>query len=99
MFIINLTYIEPLDIVDSYLELHVKYLEEQYSKNNFIASGRKVPRNGGVILSLISSRKQLDEIISQDPFFKEKIAKYDIIEFIPSMTSTEFETLKPEISI
>lgn len=97
MFIIDLEYIEPLDIVDNYLPLHIKYLEEQYSKNNFIASGKKVPRNGGIILSSLSSREKLDEIIAQDPFYKEKIAKYEVIEFRASMTAPEFESLKPKI--
>ncbi|RXJ86505.1 YciI family protein [Arcobacter sp. CECT 8985] len=94
MFIINLTYIEPLDIVDNYLPLHVKYLEEQYSKNNFIASGKKVPRNGGIILSLLSSKEKLEKVLSQDPFSINKIAEYEIIEFIPSMTSSDFQNLK-----
>ncbi|WP_421958275.1 hypothetical protein [Pseudoalteromonas phenolica] len=32
-------------------------------------SGRKEPRTGGVIISTINDRKQLDEVIAQDPFF------------------------------
>ncbi|MEJ8555185.1 YciI family protein [Tepidibacter sp. Z1-5] len=46
MFIVSLTYIKELDIVESYLQEHVDYLKEQYAKGFFIASGRKVPRTG-----------------------------------------------------
>ncbi len=94
MFIILLTYIKPLEEVDSYLEAHVEYLKEQYSKNNFIASGRRVPREGGVILSKLDSKEQLEEVLSKDPFSIAGLAKYEIIEFIPSMTSKEFDNLK-----
>lgn len=94
MFIVLLTYIKPLDVVDEYLQSHVEYLKEQYKKNNFIASGRKVPREGGVILSRLDSKEKLEEVISQDPFNIAGLAKYEIVEFIPSMTLKEFENLK-----
>lgn len=94
MFIVSLTYIKPLEEVDANLEAHVKYLNTQYEKNNFIASGRKVPRTGGVILSKMESLEALKEVLAEDPFAKAGLAEYDIIEFIPSMTSSEFENLK-----
>jgi len=94
MFIINLTYIKPLEEVDSAIPSHIAYLEEQYSKENFIASGRKVPRDGGVILSKLDSKGELEKILEEDPFKKLNIAKYDIIEFIPSMTAKDFDILK-----
>ncbi|WP_428025135.1 YciI family protein [Arcobacter sp.] len=97
MFIVNLTYIKSLDEVDKYLEAHVKYLKEQYAKKNFIASGRKIPRDGGVILSKLTSKEKLQEILAEDPFNIAKLANYEIIEFVPSMTSVEFENLKEEI--
>ena len=48
MFIVSLTYIASLEEVDKHLAEHVKYLENQYELENFIASGRKVPRTGGI---------------------------------------------------
>ncbi|MGB5990000.1 MAG: YciI family protein [Marinifilaceae bacterium] len=56
MFIISLHYKVSMDKVEEHLTAHVEYLKEQYSLNNFIASGRKVPRTGGVILSNIKNR-------------------------------------------
>ena len=73
--------------VDKYLNLHVEYLKEQYKAGNFIASGRKVPRTGGVILSQIDDRDILNQIIDLDPFKSNNVAEYEVIEFIPSMTS------------
>ncbi|WFD09121.1 YciI family protein [Tepidibacter hydrothermalis] len=93
MFIVSLTYVKDFDIVDSYLEKHVEYLKEQYEKGFFIASGRKVPRTGGVILSDIKEKEELMNILKKDPFYKNQVAEYDITEFVPSMTSKELDFL------
>lgn len=63
------------------------YLDKYYAMNKFIASGRKVPRTGGVILMVAESRAAVDEIIKQDPFYQEDIAEYDVVEFTPSKTA------------
>lgn len=93
MFIISLNYKVSMNEVEKYLAAHVEYLKEQYAINNFIASGRKVPRTGGIILSNIKNREELDTIINKDPFKQNRIADYDIIEFVPSMTSKELDFL------
>ncbi|MGF1794195.1 GTP cyclohydrolase, partial [Photobacterium profundum] len=41
--------------VEKYLDEHIKYLDNQYELGHFIASGRKVPRVGGVILATVDS--------------------------------------------
>lgn len=94
MFIINLTYKVKLEEVDKHLEAHIAYLKQQYAQTNFIASGRKVPRTGGIILSQIKDKQDLLDILAQDPFHKHGLADYELIEFIPSMTSEAFENLK-----
>lgn len=89
MFIISLTYIKPLEEVDTLLEEHVAYLKEQYSLGNFLASGRKVPRTGGIILARGASREEIEAIITLDPFHRHGAAEYEITEFTPTMTSDE----------
>ncbi|MEM9919890.1 MAG: YciI family protein [Bacteroidota bacterium] len=94
MFVIELTYKVALEKVDEYLEAHIDYLKQQYADKTFIASGRKIPRTGGMILSKINSKEELLEILAKDPFKMNDLADYKIVEFIPSMTSKEFEVLK-----
>lgn len=94
MFIVSLTYIASLEEVDKHLSEHVKYLEEQYEQGHFIASGRKIPRSGGIILSKIGSIEKLKKVLKEDPFNKANLATYEIVEFMPTMTSKEFENLK-----
>jgi len=96
MFIVSLTYIVDLEKVDKLLPLHVDYLKKQYEKGNFIASGRKTPRTGGIILSKLNNLKKLQNILNEDPFKINDVAKYDIQEFIPSMTRNDFINLKEE---
>ncbi|GGX25276.1 YciI family protein [Aquimarina muelleri] len=63
MYIISLTYKVSLETIDSYLDAHIEYLNEQYNLENFQASGRKIPRTGGIILSKISNKKELLKIL------------------------------------
>jgi len=85
MFIINLHYIVPLEELDEHMAEHVKYLHKYYDKNVFVASGRKVPRTGGIILALAASVEEVEKIISEDPFHKYRLAEFTITEFLTSL--------------
>ncbi|CAM4264827.1 MAG: YciI family protein [Paenibacillus macerans] len=90
MFVIILTYTKPLETVDSLLPEHAAYLERQYEKGVFIVSGRRVPRDGGVILANAGSREEIEAIIEGDPFYKEKVAVYEVLEFMPTRFDSRF---------
>lgn len=84
LFILNLTYKKDLQEVENYLEEHNQYLENYYSKGNFICSGRKNPRTGGIIISSFQTLDEAQEAIKDDPFYNHEIAEYSIVEFLPS---------------
>lgn len=92
MFIISLTYKAPLEEIDAHLEGHVAWLKECYERGLFIASGRKVPRDGGVILAR-GDRTVVEACLAGDPFNKNQLADYVITEFQPTMTADGFEGL------
>lgn len=94
MHIISLTYKVPLEEVDNYLNDHIVYLNTQYELGNFHASGRKVPRTGGIILSKLADQEELKGIIEKDPFKIHDVADYEITEFIASKTCDELSFLK-----
>ena len=96
MFIVKLTYVKELSEVDSFISEHNAFLDKFYAENKFICSGRKVPRSGGIILANAKDRSELDEIIRQDPFFKNGIAKYEITEFSPTKFVPDFGRLLGE---
>lgn len=93
MFIINLTYKTELERVDQFLNEHIDYLNEQYELGHFLASGRKIPRTGGIILSNVESKSELEEILEKDPFKKNDLAIYELTEFVPSKTCEELKFL------
>ena len=84
MFIIDLNYIAPLEKLDEHMGDHVKFLRKYYSLNKFVASGRKVPRTGGIILCLAGSREEVDRIMGEDTFITRKLAQYSVTEFLAS---------------
>ncbi|MGF1718273.1 YciI family protein [Photobacterium chitinilyticum] len=96
MFVVSLTYVCEMSEVEKYLDAHIDYLEKEYKKGSFIASGRKVPRIGGVILANVDSLEQLTQILDDDPFKQHGLAEYEVTEFIPSKTSKELDFLRQQ---
>jgi len=93
MFIINLHYTAPLQELDRHMPEHVKYLKKYYAADVFIMSGRKVPRTGGIIIAQSDSKEIIEKIISEDPFYKHKLADFTITEFLASQTHPDIKTL------
>lgn len=79
--------------IDKYLEAHIEYLDRNYERGVFIASGRKVPRSGGIILAKARNRSELEEILNNDPFKIHNLADYELTEFVPTKAASEFSSL------
>lgn len=92
MFIVNLTYIKPLEEVEKYLAEHITFLNKYYGKGNFICSGRKNPRTGGIIICNAKNIEEVNEIIKEDPFNENGIANYDLLEFYPTKYAEDFKS-------
>ncbi len=93
MFIIQLTYKVPLAEVDQYLEEHKLFLKKYYAQGVILLSGRKQPRNGGIILAQAENMSGIHNIIREDPFYRNGIAEYQVTEFLPSMANEAWQTL------
>lgn len=93
MYVVSLTYKVPLEQVDAHIDAHIAWLKSAYAKGMFLASGRKVPRDGGVILAR-GDRKNLEEELTRDPFHQHDLADYSITEFEPAMVADGLEALK-----
>jgi uncharacterized protein YciI len=93
MFIVDLHYIVPLEKLDAHMAEHVKFLRKYYAQNVFVASGRKVPRTGGIILALTESREALDNILAEDPFWTHHLAEFRITEFQTSQHHPDLKKL------
>jgi len=90
MFVIELIYTASLADIDAHMRAHVKFLEKHYAAGTFIVSGRKIPRDGGIIIAAGKGRKEIEAIIAADPFVAGGLADFRIIEFRASQKAEEF---------
>lgn len=97
LFVLDLTYVAGLEIVEQHLAGHRKYLSENYGSGVFLASGRKEPRTGGVILAQ-GERDQIEKIIATDPFAIYGAAEYRVTEFLPMMTAPVLAALQEPLA-
>ncbi|MFI0450699.1 YciI family protein [Actinomadura sp. 6N118] len=93
MFLVLLTYNAPTEKVDEVMDEHLAWLDEQYAAGVFLASGRKVPRTGGVILAAGHDRAAVEEIATRDPFWREGVASFELVEFTPTRAAPELQAL------
>jgi uncharacterized protein YciI len=79
-----------LEEIEALLSAHVQFLDEQYEQKKFIFSGRRNPRIGGVICADVRTEDELNTILKKDPFYQQKVADYEIIEFTPTKYDPRF---------
>src|ERR1700687_5274831 len=91
MFVIELTYKARLTEIDAHMAAHVVFLKKYYASGNFLVSGRKVPRDGGIIVAVGKSRQQIEAIVNEDPFHKHGLADFRIIEFRASQRADDIQ--------
>ena len=89
MFIIELIYKVDLARIDAHMAAHVRFLKKYYAASNFLISGRKIPRDGGIILAVAESRSQIEAIVAEDPFHAHDLADFRIIEFRASQRADD----------
>jgi uncharacterized protein YciI len=88
MFIIELIYTASLVQIDAHMKAHMRFLKAHYDAGTFLLSGRKVPRDGGIILATGPSRDAIEAIAQQDPFVTNGLADVRVIEFRASQRAT-----------
>jgi len=92
MIIATLSYKVPLEKVDAHLEAHKAWLRNAMDQGLLSLAGRKVPRTGGVLLSL-ADRPAFEACVAQDPFSVHGVADYDLTEFAPTAADATFAFL------
>lgn len=93
MFILSLTYVKPQEEADRLMEPHMAWVQQGYDTGMFLASGRKVPRTGGVILAR-GERADIEAFVADDPFAVHGVADYDITEVALTRTADGLESLR-----
>jgi uncharacterized protein YciI len=89
MFVIELIYKVDLATIDAHMAAHVKFLKRYYASGHFVVSGRKIPRDGGIIIAAAGSRREIEAIVKEDPFYVHGLADFRIIEFRASQRAPD----------
>ena len=93
MFIVELIYKAELTEIDANMRAHMAFVKQQYKAGRFLISGRKVPRDGGIILVVGESREQVEALVQQDPFVSRGLADFRLIEFRVSQRADSVDAL------
>jgi uncharacterized protein YciI len=89
MFVIELIYKADLSEIDRHMTAHMKFLRKHYASGHFLVSGRKIPRDGGIIIALGNDRGEVEAIIRTDPFCRHGLADFRIVEFRASQLADD----------
>jgi len=91
MFVIELNYKADLAKIDAHMKAHVTFLKKYYDSGHFLVSGRKIPRDGGIILAVGDSRAEIEAIVREDPFCRHGLAEVRVIEFRASQKAGDIQ--------
>jgi uncharacterized protein YciI len=91
MFVIELAYTADLARIDAHMAAHVRFLKKYYAAGHFLVSGRKIPRDGGIILAVGRSREEIEAIVREDPFHRHGLADFRVIEFRASQRAPDIQ--------
>jgi uncharacterized protein YciI len=63
------------------MRAHMQFVNAHYASGHFIVSGRKIPRDGGIIVAVGRDRAEIEAIAQQDPFVTKGLATARVVEF------------------
>ncbi|SFH06568.1 YciI family protein [Methylobacterium gossipiicola] len=93
MIVIALTYVKSTEEADRHMEAHMAWVKRGYAEHGFLASGRKVPRTGGVIFAR-GPREAIEAYVEADPFRVHGIADFTITEIDVTTAVAGLDALK-----
>ncbi|HJZ78659.1 MAG TPA: YciI family protein [Vicinamibacterales bacterium] len=89
MFVIELIYKASLAEIDRQMPAHMKFLKKYYASGQFLVSGRKIPRDGGIIVAMGDNREEIEAIAHEDPFYARGLAEVRVIQFRASQRAED----------
>jgi len=83
VFIAISVYLKPLEEVNRFSAELAAWIVKHYVSGRFLASGRRVPPVGGIIIARAESQEEFLSMLAEDPYQQHGIAKYEVFEFNP----------------
>ncbi|WP_426997967.1 bifunctional 3-(3-hydroxy-phenyl)propionate/3-hydroxycinnamic acid hydroxylase [Pseudarthrobacter sp. N5] len=94
MFVINISYTAPVDVVAAHRQPHIEWLQGAVDSGLIAAAGSKTTRDGGVLLSLVQDREYLEAELAKDPYATARVAAHQLTEVNVPMVAGGLEQLK-----
>ena len=94
MFLLLGRYLKPADEVEAHLDAHRTWVRDHVEAGVFIAAGREIPLQGGLIVATGVTRDEVDAIIAKDPYFIQNDAEYDVREYDVVLATPGTEALQ-----
>lgn len=98
MYVVLSTYTAPIEEIDFVLPDHAEWLTKHYEAGDFLMSGRREPRVGGVIIARQMLRGKLDAILATDPFAFRHLVHYEVIEFNATRTARVLNSINEALA-
>ena len=89
MFVIELVYKVDIAEIDAAMKAHMAWVNKHYAAGTFLVSGRKVPRDGGIIIAVGNDRAAIEAIVGEDPFVARGLADARVVEFRASQRADD----------
>lgn len=89
MFVIELIYKAELSAIDAAMGAHMAFVKKHYAAGTFLVSGRKIPRDGGIILAAGKTRAEIEAVMGEDPFCARGLADFRVVEFRASQRADD----------
>jgi uncharacterized protein YciI len=89
VFVIELVYTADLAQIDARMKPHMQFLKKHYDAGTFVVSGRKVPRDGGIIIATGDDKAAIEAIMREDPFVAHGLAEFRIVQFRASQRAAD----------
>lgn len=83
-YVLLVSYTADLAAIDAEMPAHQRFLNRHFASGEFLLSGPRDPRTGGVILARAVNDARVAQIIAADPFLQQGLATYEVISFHPT---------------
>jgi uncharacterized protein YciI len=88
-FVVEVTYLVPIEKILTVRSEHRAYLQKGYAGNMLLMSGAQSSGKGGVVIARAKSLSALESFFKKDPYQVQHLASYRFIQFEPA-ASQEF---------
>lgn len=93
MFIVLLKFSANRNQAGQFMAGHKDWIQRGFDEGVFLLSGSLLPGVGGVVLAHATTREQLQQRVSEDPFVAADVVNAEIIETAPSRAAAALSFL------